>query len=121
VERLRAEGNVSAVVCVQTNEDLFVQSMPFHYTRSACPRNSIVHLHVPTQGLDSIDQAAVLPSLVRSIAMHYERGATTYVHCSTGVNRLPLPAVGFLTFYLGFSLEDALLILRSARLKCGLI
>lgn len=115
VSRLHQEGGVQAIVCVQSEEDFFTFGTRFNEVRDACAEHAIVHSHVPALDLDVVDQAAILPCIARTIALHYACGRRTYVHCSAGVNRSPLAVLAFMTFYFGMSLDTALEELRSCR------
>ena len=57
--------------------------------------------------LHALDQGLMLPEAVRILAALLESGHHVYVHCTAGINRASLVAVGWLTFVEGLRLEEA--------------
>ncbi len=55
--------------------------------------------YVPAFSLAVIPpQAMMLPEAVRMVNMLLQRGLTVYCHCTAGINRATLAALGYLTF-----------------------
>ena len=64
---------------------------------------------------DRLDQAAMLPEMVRALNASVTMGRRTYVHCTAGINRANLCTLGLLTFAQGWALDDALAHVKAAR------
>ena len=49
----------------------------------------------------------MLPEAVRVLNALIEKGNTVYIHCTAGINRAPLTALGYMTFVKGFTMTKA--------------
>jgi protein-tyrosine phosphatase len=58
-------------------------------------------VRVSVRDFDRLDQAKMLPEMVRKLACFRAMGKRTYVHCTAGINRASLTVLGHLTFVVG--------------------
>ena len=83
--------------------------------RAACAKRGVLWMRVAVRDFDRLDQAAMLPDMVRMLNASTTLGKRTYVHCTAGINRASLTVVGLLTLARGWPLDDALAHVREAR------
>ena len=70
---------------------------------------------VAVRDFDHNDQALMLPEGVRILSQLIAAGHKVYVHCTAGINRATLVSVGYLTFYAGMDLKEAVSVVKSRR------
>jgi hypothetical protein len=83
--------------------------------RARCAQRGVLWLRVAVRDFDRLDQAAMLPEMVRALSVALAMGKRTYVHCTAGINRAPLTVVGLLTFARGWDLDAAVAAVRGER------
>jgi len=113
--RLKKEADVEAMLSLQSDVCLDAMGMEWDTLFKAALAENIMYNRVPVYDFDRIDQAAMLPEMVRRLATNISVGRRTYVHCTAGINRATLTVLGYLTFVKGMDLEDALSQLQQAR------
>jgi len=115
IQRLKQEIGIDAIVSLQS--DVCMQAMNIDFDplyQEAC-KNNILYTRVPVYDFDRIDQAAMLPEMVRRLASMIAVGRRTYVHCTAGINRATLTVLGYLTFVKGMELNAALELVQTQR------
>ena len=70
---------------------------------------------VAVRDFDHADQAAMLPQAVRQLGALLRLNKKVYVHCTAGINRATLTALGYLTFVKKMELDDAHALIKSKR------
>ena len=75
----------------------------------------VLWARVAVRDFDRIDQGNMLPDMVATLATLVASGRTTYVHCTAGINRATLTALGYLTWCKGMEYDAAHALLREAR------
>jgi len=80
---------VTAVLSLQTDEDLDRLGCDWKQMVKQYRRLSITVRRVPVRDFDSDDLRANLPECVRNLNDLLREGHTVYVHCSAGVGRSP--------------------------------
>jgi len=113
--RLKEETGVDAILSLQSDVCLNAMNVDFDVLYREAIRNNILYTRVPVYDFDRIDQAAMLPEMVRRLASMVAVGRRTYVHCTAGINRATLTVLGYLTYVKGVELDEALHIVRTQR------
>jgi len=80
---------VTAVLSLQTDEDLERLGCDWDRMRGHYRRLSITPRRVPVRDFDSEDLRAKLPECVRNLNELLREGHTVYVHCTAGMGRSP--------------------------------
>jgi protein-tyrosine phosphatase len=108
VEMLRRHEGVTAVLNLQTDEDIreggfFAEPLETLYEASG-----VKLCRVPVRDFDEADLRQKLPECVVALRRLLEEGHTVYLHCTAGVNRSPTVAIAYLHWCLGWDLDSAL-------------
>jgi len=115
VRRLKEEAGVEAILSLQSDVCLEAMGVAWDEVTAEAADNDILYVRVPVFDFDRIDQANMLPEMVRRLASLQRLGRRTYVHCSAGINRANLTVLGYLTFVQGMPLDAAVDMIREAR------
>lgn len=107
VERLRSEHGVTAVLNVQTDEDMDAWGIDWDELQRAYERVGIAVRREPVRDFDVEALRQRLPDCVRALEELCEQGHVVYVHCSAGINRSPTTVIAYLHRCRGWELEDA--------------
>jgi protein-tyrosine phosphatase len=107
IERLKREAGITAVLNLQTDDDmrhfkLDWDSLLHHYKNCG-----IVLRRVPVRDFDALDLHRKLPACVSALNSLLESGHTVYLHCSAGAGRSPTVAIAYLFWRCGWGLEQA--------------
>lgn len=115
IERLRQESRVTAVLNLQTDEDM--RSLPLGWEPLAAHyRTSGIELvRIPVTDGDPVELAAKLPACVRALDRLLSAGHSVYLHCTAGVGRSPTVAVAYLHWCWGWDLEVAVAYVKQRR------
>jgi protein-tyrosine phosphatase len=114
VERLRRESAITAVLNLQTDEDmrsvnLNWQPLATHYLASG-----INVLRLPMKE-EQIELREKLPECVRTLSALIAGGRRVYLHCTEGIGRSPTVAIGYLHWSLGWEFDAAVAHVKQAR------
>jgi hypothetical protein len=71
--------------------------------------------NAPMRDFDPPDQRRHLPNAVRQLTNLLNVGHRVYVHCTAGLNRSPLTALGYLTFVEQKTADEAMSVIRNKR------
>jgi protein-tyrosine phosphatase len=118
LETLRRELAVTAVLNLQTDEDmlsaaLLWEALEAHY------KNSSLHLvRVPVKE-DQEEMRGKLLQCVRALDDLISREHVVYMHCTAGVARAPTVAIGYLRWCLGWELPRAVEHVKKLREGCS--
>jgi len=115
VDRLAEEAGCGAILCLQSDACFEALGIDGAAVRARAAQRGLLWLRVAVRDFDRLDQAAMLPDIVRALAALTRLRRTVYVHCTAGINRAPLSVVGLLTFARGWELEAAVSHVRSER------
>ena len=119
MQRLVDEAGVSAVLSLQS--DLCLEALEIDWEGLVRPAGAglgVLMHRVGVRDFDRLDQAAMLPVAVRALAAlcrACDGRGPVYVHCTAGINRASLTVLGYLTFALGMSKDEALALIREQR------
>lgn len=107
IDRLRREFGVTAVLSVQTNDDLRCWGICWEKMQARYERSGIVVRRVPVRDFDSDDLCRMLSKCVGVLDELLREGYSVFLHCNVGVNRSPTVAVGYLCWVKGWAVEKA--------------
>ncbi len=107
VEVLRRQEGVTAVLNLQTDEDIrngrfFAEPLEALYQASG-----VKLCRVPVRDFDDSHLQQRLPECVAALQRLLEEGHTVYLHCTAGANRSPTVAIAYLHWCLGWDLDGA--------------
>ncbi len=119
IERLRSEFAVTAVVNLQTDEDmasvgLLWQPLEEHYKKAAL---RLVRLPVKEEQAEMVARFSDCVSMLHELLS--SDSDTVYLHCTAGIARSPTVAIGHLHWGLGWGWEQAIAHLKQVREKCS--
>lgn len=115
VDRLVDEGGVEAIICLQCTLCHGALKIDWEPIRKRALERGVTIVRVAVRDFDRLDQAKMLPEMVRKLALFQAMGKRTYVHCTAGINRASLTVLGYLTFVRGMTYDHALGIVRECR------
>jgi len=104
--RLAAAG-ISAVLTVQTDEDLADQEIDWPALLAAYEHRGIAVCRQPIRDFEPRDLRDHLPEAVGALRELREAGHRVYVHCTAGVGRSPSVVVAFLHWVRDWDLAEA--------------
>jgi protein-tyrosine phosphatase len=106
-ERLKRETGVTAVLNLQTDDDMRYFKLDWnsllHYYKSC----GIELRRVPVRDFDAVDLQDKLPACVSTLNSLLESGHMVYLHCSAGAGRSPTVAIAYLFWRHGWGLDQA--------------
>jgi len=115
VDRLVDEAGVEAILCLQSDVCFEAMDIDWEGVQRRAVERQVLIVRVPVIDFDRLDQANMLPEMVRRLGTLMALGLTTYVHCTAGINRASITVLGYLTFVEALKLETALDIVRGSR------
>ena len=116
VSRLRAAG-ITAVLNLQTDADVDALSVDGAALSSHYGEHDIVIARYPIRDFDPEDVEQRLGNAVIVLDRLLDSGHRVYVHCTAGINRSPTVVIAYLTWYCGWSLDQAVAHVRQ-RHRC---
>jgi protein-tyrosine phosphatase len=117
VERLRREAAITAVLNLQTGEEMDSLRLDWRLLEAHYQTSGINLLRLPMKEEQS-ELRAKLPQCVRTLASLITADHVVYLHCTEGVGRSPTVAIGYLHWSLGWELDAAISHVKQAR-KCS--
>jgi hypothetical protein len=113
--RIQTEARVSAVLSLQHDACLEYWGIDYDKMRRHGSRLGLVMERCPVRDFDVIHQRQRLPLIVAKLAQLHSQGLRIYVHCTAGLGRSPLAALGYLTWVQGLSPDQAYRKILAAR------
>ncbi len=114
IEMLRQGSRVTAVLNLQTDEDMRARKIPWESLGAHYRTCGIELCRVPVQ-----DEVAALqqrlPDCVRALDQLLRARHSVYLHCTFGVGRSPTVAIAYLHWYLGWGLDAAATYVKQLR------
>jgi protein-tyrosine phosphatase len=114
VERLRRESAITAVLNLQTDEDMDSVKLDWRLLEAHYLACSIDLLCLPVKE-EQIELREKLPGCVRTLSALIAGGRTVYLHCTEGIGRSPTVAIGYLHWSLGWGFDAAVSHVKHAR------
>lgn len=115
IDAIRARTGSTALLSVQHDECRATFGIDLEQHREHAHAIGLAYANVPMRDFDLDDQRRRLPAAVRGLAALLDAGHRVYVHCTAGINRAPLTALGHLTFVEGIAPQQAFKLLRAGR------
>ena len=107
IDRLKREFGITAVLNVQTDEDMAHWGLNWQELQLSYREASIDVRRIPVRDFDPDDLRRKLPECVELLDELLDLGHTVYLHCNMAVNRSPTIAIAYLHWIQGWSLEKA--------------
>ena len=106
---------VSAVISLQTDEDLRARDVDWRAIQTLYQENEINLQNFPINDFDEADLETKIGEPIQALEQLLKDGHKVYIHCNTGVCRAPAVVLGYLCHYEGMTLEAALRQIQIAR------
>ncbi|MEJ2010203.1 MAG: dual specificity protein phosphatase family protein [Acidobacteriota bacterium] len=119
VEMLRRHAGVTAVLNLQTDEDIWTNEFFGEPFETLYATSGVKLCRAPVRDFDAMDLQQRLPECVAALRRLLEEGETVYLHCTAGINRAPTVAIAYLHWCLGWDLDDAVKHVAECRNKCS--
>lgn len=107
IEKLKRLCGITAVLNLQTDEDLREKGLHWSSLENRYKELSVKIRRVPIRDFDYEDQRRFLPEAVRTLAELLASGHKVYLHCNAGVGRSPLVAMAYLYWCRDLSFAEA--------------
>ena len=108
IERLKSEFGITAVINVQTDEDMAYWETKWADLEAGYQQGGIECRRVPVMDFNPDELRRRLPDCVQALDELLRSGHTVYVHCNVGMNRSPSTVVAYLHWNQGMTLDEAL-------------
>jgi protein-tyrosine phosphatase len=96
IDQLQAGFGVTAVLNLQTEEDLRHWSIDWPDLEAHYGHTGIVVRRTPVRDFDPASLRENLPHCVNQLQALVQAGHTVYVHCNAGINRSPTTIIAYL-------------------------
>ena len=114
VERLRRDSAITAVLNLQTDEDMRSVNLNWQPIEAHYLDSNIYLLRLPMKE-EQIELREKLPECVRTLSALIAGGRRVYLHCTEGVGRSPTVAIGYLHWSLCWGFDAAVSHVKQAR------
>ena len=117
-ERLRRETGVTAVLNLQTDDDMRYFKLDWGSLLDYYKICGIEARRVPVRDFDAVDLQDKLPACVSTVNNLLKSVHTVYLHCSAGSVRSPTVAIAYLVWRDGWTLDQAVAHVTQCRPCC---
>jgi protein-tyrosine phosphatase len=107
IDRLRLESGVTAVLNLQTDDDMRAVNLVWEPLEAHYRTSGFVLCRVPIRDFDPVDLREKLPECVRALDHLLVASHSVYLHCTIGAARSPTVAIAYLHWCRGLDLEEA--------------
>ena len=118
IDRLRRESKITAVLNLQTDDDMRAVNLVWKPLEAHYRKLGIELCRVPVRDFDSVDLRKKLPECVRALNQLLMAGQSVYLHCTIGAARSPTVTIAYLHWCLGWDLEEAVTCVKG-RWECS--
>jgi protein-tyrosine phosphatase len=108
IERLRREPGVTAVLNLQTDDDMRHFKLDWDSLVEYYKSCGMVLRRIPVRDFHAADLQEKLPACVSELNRLLKSGHTVYLHCSAGVGRSPTATIAYLFWRCGWTLDLAI-------------
>lgn len=108
LSRIRDEAGVSAVLSLQHDSCYQYWNIDILQMELAALKMGLVFVRHPIRDFDIEDMRRQLPQAIAALAELQQAGHLTYVHCTAGLGRAPLVALGYLILVERWDPDDAI-------------
>ncbi len=115
IDRLRRESGITAVLNLQTDDDMRSMNLAWEPLEAHYPASAIELWRVPVRDFDPIDLRVKLPKCVRTLDGLLAAGNAVYLHCTAGTGRSPTVAIAYLHRCRGWDLDEAVAYVKQRR------
>ncbi len=107
IDQLKKETGITAVLSLQTDEDLDLLRLDWPALETCYKTSGIELRRVPVRDFDPEDLQAKLPECVRALDQLLSAGHSAFLHCTAGAGRSPTVAIAYLHWCRGWDLGQA--------------
>ena len=107
IDRLRQEAVISAVLNLQTDDDLRSLNLSWETLQAHYEACHVDVRRVPVRDFDSTELCSKLPECVRTLDQLLAAGHLVYFHCTAGAGRSPTVAIAYQYRCRGWKLDEA--------------
>ena len=107
IDRLREEAAITAVLNLQTDEDIRSLNLAWEMLQAHYGACHIDLWQVPVRDFDATELCSKLPECVRTLDELLTVGHSVYLHCTAGTGRSPTVAVAYLYRCRDWKLDEA--------------
>lgn len=115
IESLVQESGVTAVLNLQTDEDMRSVNVDWQPLEHYYRKRKIILRRCPVRDFNPVDLRHKLPECVRALEELLADGNTVYLHCTAASGRSPTVAIAYLHWILGWDLDQAVTYVRQSR------
>ncbi len=108
VDRLRQQFGVTAVLNLQTDEDIGGHCLDWPRVQDHYRKSQIQLCRVPVRDFDPEELQAKLPECVAVLDRLLGAGHTVYLHCTAGAGRSPNTVIAYLHWVRHWDLDQAI-------------
>jgi len=114
IERLRKDLAITAILNLQTDEDMASVSLNWKYLEAHYSTAAVDLFRVPMKEAQ-VELREKLLQCINTLERLLTAGHTVYLHCTAGVGRSPTVAIGYLYYCMGWELSAAVRYLKVVR------
>jgi len=107
IDRLRLDSDVTAVLNLQTDDDMRAVHLVWEPLEAHYRNTGIELFRVPVRDFDPVDLREKLPECVRALDHLLAANHSVYLHCTLGASRSPTVAIAYLCWCRAWNLEEA--------------
>jgi protein-tyrosine phosphatase len=115
IERLRREAGITAVLNLQTDDDMRSVNLVWEPLEAHYLAYGIELARVPVRDFDPLDLREKLPKCVATLDRLLTANHTVYLHCTAGTGRSPTVAISYLHWCQGWELDAAVAYVKERR------
>jgi atypical dual specificity phosphatase len=115
IERLKRDFGITAVLSLQSDEDLDYWNLDWHELETCYRASGIQIVRVPVTDFDHNDLCRSLPDCVSALENLLAEGHTVFVHCNVGAGRSPSVVIAYLHWVQQWDLDGAASHVRARR------
>ncbi len=108
IDHLKAEYGITAILSLQTDNDLDYWDMDWKRLECHCHEVGIMVRRVPVRDFDGLDLRKKLSQCVQELDALLKESGRVYIHCTVGAGRSPSVVIAYLHWKQGWNLDEAI-------------